>query len=272
MISPKICRRSGRTTLCVCSLSLLTLLAHGDPVFNPGGNATLIFDSGIGDPDQNTTVHVDLKNPPPVIYQIDASVTGANGGVASGKGSIFAFTGATEFGLTAPFLTGVTQSNPMGVLDFTSAATLSLGWGATWTIAGNTFGPPVYGYGNVPLLTGEVSSGAGSFVSFDFVGFFTGAVTRTPINFHYFNDTPGSFSTGFFSLENTTPDHISIGQMETISGTLTFKAYGVDGLSEVHLGQDFSSVPEPADFAMITAAGLLAAAGTLRWCRSRRPA
>ncbi len=103
-------RRFGSAPLCVCSLTLLTLLAHADPVFTPGGHATLTFDTDPSGLNQNMTVHMDLQNPPPAIYQIDESMNGSNGGVASGKGSIFAFTGATEFGLTAPLLAGVTQS------------------------------------------------------------------------------------------------------------------------------------------------------------------
>ncbi len=54
--------------------------------------------------------------------------------------------------------------------------------------------------------------------------------------------------------------------MESISGTLTFKAYGVEALSDVYLGQNFSSVPESVDFAVVTAA--VAA----RWRRSGWPA
>ena len=229
---------------------LFSLRASAAPVFDPGGNATLTFDSDNGGAgNQHQTVNVDLQNPP-AAPQLNEYVAGLGGGFASGQASLFAYTGGAEFGINAPEETGVSQFNPVAANDFANATTLTLSWSATWTIQGSQLGPPVYGVGNA-WLDGVVSGGAGSFVSFDFDGQFTGAVTRSPISFHYYNDTPGSFNVDFHSFEYTVPDTIEVGEMETLSGVVTFQAHGVDGLSEIRFSQPFSTVPEPSQYALL---------------------
>ncbi len=229
------------------------------PVFS-GGAASFIFDPGDGN---TTTVNASPIPAGGPVTQLNAGSAAPL--AASGAAGMWHLETADLFGLNLPSGTGVSQYDTSG--DANAAATVTINFTATWTMAG-AFGPVAFGYANFPQISGAVGSAPGSFVQFELQANWSGGATRTPINFSYLNSTPGGFSTSLFDVEELTPNFIANGASETISGLIRFTARGLGSESAISLGQDAGTtpVPEPEEWAAIAGAGL----GVFAWQRRRQ--
>jgi hypothetical protein len=220
------------------------------PLFN-SGSATLTFDPGAGSP---TVVNV---NPIPTLLSTQLSDTYNSGGLlAAGQGGINHGESASHFGLSFAGNSGVSQTDTSGLVN--GAAVLTISFSSLWDFT-SQFGPTAYGYANFPSIVGEVAPGAGSFAMFELVGNFSGGATRSQVNYSFTWNTPGSFSTSIFDVEDLTPNFIAADQSETISGYIRFTARGVDGLSSSSLGNVLSGtipVPEPEVYAGVAGLAL----------------
>lgn len=223
-------------------------LLRADPVIDSSSATfTLDPDSGfIGDEVSSTKSPLDLPHSVPP-WDFDQTVT-VGGSSASAKGSVFHLETSSLFGLTFPGDTGVSQTNAG---DFSAATVFTIDFTGTWTIDGIQFGPTLYGYANFGF-TGEVSSSPGSYIRVQLDGAFTGDATRSPVSYDSGLITaPGTWTDAFFNQEVMTPDHLLVGQSETIAGTLIFTVYASNGTSTIGLSRYSGAIPEAADSALL---------------------
>lgn len=254
------CLRSFSLWALGAATSLVPALAI--PVFQ-SGTAGFVFDPGDGNLTSLNVNPIPLGGP---VTQFNASNPAPLSAAASG--GIWHLEAPDLFAISFPGGTGVSQ---MDFLSTANAATLTITFSATWEMNGQ-FGPVSYGFANFPSIAGVVGAGAGSYVQFDLDATWTGGATRDPVDFTYVNNTPGAFNIAFQDIMVTTPNFIGDGLTETISGTLTFTARGVEDLSSINLGQESgvlpSPVPEPEEYAALAGAALL---GFALWRRRRQP-
>ncbi|HTI71840.1 MAG TPA: hypothetical protein VMF06_17825 [Candidatus Limnocylindria bacterium] len=229
-------------------------------------SAGVLFDSGVVtmslDPG-NGTLFSNSADPEPgsEAFVLDQSYS-SGGLVALGQGGMFHVESPTVFGHNIYMPTSLAQTDTSGLANH--EAILTIDFTATWKIVGG-FGPAV-GFANLSL-SGNAASGAGSFVSVDVVAHWTGASSRPDFNWSASQTTPGAvFSASISDALAMTPSGLPDGSFESIWGTITLRARGIDDESYIGFSSPsgMSPIPEPSAYAAFGAVGLAAFAAGKR--------
>jgi hypothetical protein len=195
-------------------------------------------------------------NPEPTAGPLILDQSYSSGGLdATGKGGMVHFESSSAFGHGIFLNTSVSQTDTSGFGNH--EAILTIGFTATWKME-DAFGP-AQGFANL-ALSGNVASTPGSFVSVDVVAHWTGVSTRPTFNWSASQSTPGNFLAGISDIMDMTPANLPKGSFESVWGTITLRARGIDSESEIGFSgpSSMSPVPEPSTYAAVGALGLAA--------------
>lgn len=194
-----------------------------------GGDTTFTFTHGDGSADETLTLVPPQSSTPPL--QFNRTYTGP-GFTATAKGGVSHSESSRHALVHFPCHTGVWQTGN-GTDDHLASA-LNVSGIANWT-ALNPFGPTIYGVALFPDICGTVAEGKGSFAAFSIHAEWGPDAYRSVLDYNYTITTPGNFEFAYFDWEVTTPLQLLAGEAELFSYSITFDAWGIDGLSSIYL-------------------------------------